>query len=50
MSNWDGVTIDIHYSMTDMKPDLWGQRLMYDACVRNDVNFMGQMKNGFHET
>jgi|SRR5450759_1256825 len=47
---WDRVVGDVHWSMTDMNADLWGQRLMYDACAHNDENFMGEFKEGFHNT
>jgi hypothetical protein len=30
--------------------ELWGQRLMYDACAHNSDTFMGEFKDGFHQT
>ena len=48
--DWNRVVADVHYSMTDMGADLWGQRLMYDSCAHDDQSFMGEFKDGFHDT
>jgi hypothetical protein len=48
--DWGRVTGDVQWSMTNAGADADGQQKMRDACQHNDEAYMGEFKDGFHDT